>query len=164
MDFYDTKKIELVEKYNRVATKFFVFYDGEKKINLVLKNVAMPFGIETFNGKYICNLSCDVTKSNDLYNVINNIKQIEKWVSESDEFKGKTMYWSLKNKLMRTHVKELIIMKKGVDITLKMIDKIQKGCEDLPKNINAYLTLDFIWMNETSYGLNWTLNRIDLLN
>lgn len=167
---YDLKKIELVEKYNRVSTQYLVYYDGEDKINVTLENVDMPFGIELYLGKYISNLEIEENRSNELYNIVQNMKQIDNWarkLSDSEkEFCEKNFFPSFKNKLLRTHVhKDLIIYRNNKDVTVKIFDKIKKGCDDLhlyTKGLNAHLTLDSIWINEKSYGFNWQLTRLDI--
>ncbi len=176
MNYYEPKNIELTTRRTNKTVKYIIFYNGETtnnlendKITFILKDVDIPFGIEQFNGTQICNISINTERNNELYNAISNIKILEKWAEElkssNVDFEDKKFSCSIQKKILRTQSKNVVIIKKNkdVDVSIKYMDKLSKGSEDVKKigkNIDVLIELESIWTHQSEYKFIWILKKI----
>ena len=152
--------------------KFINVFCPLETIRIKLENVFIPFGVETYNNKYILNIEFE-TKSNihnnyistlsNLENkIINKIYQTE--VNVESCLVNKKFISSLKpsvlGNILRTHISDstdIYILKK--DSSKMQLDKDNlKGT-----NVNIELTLKGIWINDETYGFYWNVGNVQII-
>ena len=152
--------------------KFVNLFCPLETIRIKIENVFIPFGVETYNNKYILNLEFEA-KSNIHNNYISTLSNLEnKIINKKYETEiniesymvNKKFISSLKTSILgnilRTHISdltEIYILKK--DSSKMPIDKDNlKGT-----NVNLELTLKGIWINDDTYGFYWNVGNVQII-
>lgn len=164
----------------KTTVKNFLITDFEnKKYSIILEDVAIPFGVETYEKKNILNIEIDGKKNNKHYNYFAIISGFEsefidqkniKYEKLSREIEGKGYYPNIKESkgghMIRCHIlntPEVFQMVSGRDKTIKNI-KDRRSMLDITKiKANVELELGTVWVNDNNYGFLWYVKTIEIL-
>ena len=163
---FNNKQLRCVLK-----NKKFISIFAPETIKFKLENVFLPFGVESFNNKYILNLEFE-SSSNLHNNYISTLSTFEKKILEKKYeteinieslLINKKFLSSIKDsklgKIVRAHISDstnVFILKK--DSSKMNIDKENlKGT-----STNIELTLKGLWVNDNSYGFYWNVNSVQI--
>lgn len=166
MTDFKITKLEFVKKKN-----FIVVTQDKTPITFKLINCHVPFGIEKYNGKDILNLELE-KENNELYNIYSKLTAIEDIIKKQEidadlqvtqAVRGMgfvpSVKTSLKGYILRTHIHDpdIYILKKNGDKML--IDGL-----NLPNTyVNASVVLNGIWLNDSNYGLLWSVTDVQVV-
>ena len=137
-------------------------------IKIKMNNVYVPFGYESYNGKYILNFEINPEKNNYHYNLYAYLKAFEDEMKDInkiriDDISGKEYFASIKESkagyMMRAYISgntEIYGYNKGEKILLT---------SDNIKNFfcNIELELGSLWINKNMYGVLWYVKKIEVL-
>jgi hypothetical protein len=163
---FNNKQLRCVLK-----NKKFISIFAPETIKFKLENIFLPFGVESFNNKYILNLEFE-SSSNLHNNYISTLLTFEKKILEKKYeteinieslLINKKFVSSIKDsklgKIVRAHISDstnVFILKK--DSSKMNIDKENlKGT-----STNIELTLKGLWVNDDSYGFYWNVNSVQI--
>lgn len=169
---------KLKEKTN-VVNYLITDFDN-KKPSIILENVDIPFGVETYEKKHIVNIEINPKRDNKQYNYFAVISHFEKELINHENIKydklskrieGKGYYPNMRESkggyIIRTHIlntPEVFTMVSGKDKTIKNI-KDNRSMLDITKiRANVELELGTFWVNDNNYGYLWFIKRIEILH
>jgi hypothetical protein len=151
---------------------FFILLCNNSILNFNIELCNIPFGLESYLNKNIINIEL-LNTNNIHHNIISKIQSLENSISSQSyiseinvkqNLSNKTFSKSLKESklgfILRTHPKtniETYIKKK--DLTKMFIDINNIG--NTTSNIEVFVK--GVWMNDTSYGLYWGINYIQIV-
>jgi hypothetical protein len=161
-----TSQLEFVKRKNFIAIS-----QNKLPVTFKIDNCHLPFGVEKYNGKDILNIELE-KDNNELYNIYSKLSAIEDIIKKQEfdadlqvtqAIRGKgflpSVKSSLKGYILRTHIHDpdIYILKKNGD---KMpIDSL-----NLPNtNVNISVVLNGIWINDSNYGLLWSVLNIQIV-
>lgn len=151
----------------RMKSSYHLSIKGNR-IDVLGPKLFVPFGIEEYNGKRILNIELDPTKSNEEYNLIVLLENIEKFfIGLSDQsnhcvynpniplnsFIGKYYIHNMKKRYEKVHIRTHL-MDNDKHIVLGNL----RG-----KYISAKLILDRVWVNKSDYGILWYITNINVI-
>ena len=156
---------------NQKSKLFFILLCDNSILKINIDNCIIPFGLELYSNKNIINI--ELLNSNNIHhNIISKIESLESTISThtySSEINvkqnlstkkfNKSIKISKLGYLLRTHPKtniETYILKKDSSKMFIEINNI------VNTTCNIELQLKGIWVNDTSYGLYWGLNYIQI--
>jgi hypothetical protein len=176
MDKQLNKQLKCVLKNKKFITVFATTNelstnDMNNTIKFKLDNIFLPFGVESFNNKYILNLELEST-SNTHNNYISTLLSLEKKILEKkynseinieSVLVNKKFVSSIKDSklgnILRTHITDstkIFILKK--DSSKMDIDKENlKGT-----TTNLIISLKGLWVNDDTYGFYWNVNSVQI--
>lgn len=150
------KKFINVVKCNK---KFYNIFYNTNLIEIDIKNVFIPFGIEKFNNKMILNI--ELLELNETNNIISKIESIENEISNNFTNLGliRCIKKSKLGYLLRTHITKstecYILKKDNTKFNIDIINIKNSEC-------NIKLKIKGIWINENNYGLYITIDDINI--
>ena len=152
--------------------KFINVFCPLETIRIKLENIFIPFGVETYNNKYILNLEFEM-KSNTHNNYISTLSNLEKKIINKSYQTEVNIESCLVNKKFLTSLKPSIlgnILRTHISDTTKIYilkkdsSKMQLDKENLKgTNVNIELTLKGIWINDDTYGFYWNVGKTQII-
>lgn len=153
-----------------------IFSSKGEVINMDLKGVYLPHGIEKYNGKHILNIYADKNSDNDEHNklveIINTCSQVERL--QDNEFDAKR--YNIKGKgyispltEQEEYGKDTLAIRTYMNYNAKVSLPGAFGYLDFDTDITRYradvnVTVKSIWTTDNNYGLIIYTNSINLLN
>lgn len=140
-----------------------ILNENNNKIYFELKNIKIPFGIESYNNQQILNIAINPNNNNDHYNYLTNFKNFENNLINLDiidneilsETKEKKYHCFLKqnadyhNYTIRTH-----ILGSTNIYTLFNGKKFPTRESDIKnKNANILIEIGTFWITDETYGI-----------
>lgn len=177
----DIKKIKFKKLKEKTNVTNYLMTDFEnKKPTIILENIDIPFGVETYEKKHILNIEINIKKNNQQYNYFAIISHFEKELADQNnikydkllrDIKGKGYYPNMRESkggyIIRSHIfntPEVFTMVSGKDKSIKNI-KDKRSMLDVTKiKGNIELELGTFWVNDNNYGYLWYVKRIEILH
>ncbi len=152
--------------------KFINVFCPLETIRIKLENIFIPFGVETYNNKYILNIEFE-NKSNIHNNYLSTLTNLENKiinkiykteVNIESCLVNKKFITSLKpsvlGNILRTHISDTT----NIYILKKDSSKMQLDKENLKgTSVNIELTLKGIWINDETYGFYWNVGNVQII-
>lgn len=162
------------------VTNYLITNFENKKHTIILEDIDIPFGVETYEKKHILNIEINPKKNNQQYNYFAIISHFEKELASSENIKyeklardieGKGYYPNMRESkggyIIRTHIfntPEVFAMVSGKDKSIKNI-KDKRSMLDVTKiRANVELELGTFWVNDNNYGYLWYVKQIEVLH
>ena len=165
----DNNNLNFIKMKHSKLDKYVICDNNNKKINMVLEEVYVPFGIEKWNKMFVLNMEINPNKNNTQYNICATMKSYDKMLEEKitkhfgDNVINKTYYSFLKESkygyILRSHIHgypKIYKMINGSDIKLTSADILKE-------NVKATLILSSLWFTDDAYGVTWDIDNIELL-
>lgn len=167
-------------KEKTVVTNYLITNFENKKYTIVLEDVDIPFGVETYEKKHILNIEINQKKNNKHYNYFAAISGFESTLTDSKNVKyeklardieGKGYYPNIRESkgghIIRCHIfttPSVFQMVSGKDKYIKNI-KDKRSMLDVEKvKANVELELGTFWVNDNNYGYLWYVKTIEILH
>lgn len=167
-------------KEKSLVTNYLITTFENKKQTVVLENVTIPFGVETYEKKHILNIEIHPKQNNQHYNYYAVISGFEtelinskniKYDKLSRDIEGKGYYPNIRESkggyIIRCHIfntPEVFTMLNGKDKTIRNI-KDKRSMLDVEKiKANIELELGTFWTNDNNYGFLWYVKTIEIIN
>jgi hypothetical protein len=153
----------------------YIITNNSKKIQIELKNISIPFGIEYFNGKTIVNIEINPNIDNyqyNLYSIISgfelNIQNINfennKNFSLKNDINNKGYYPNIRESKFGYIVRCYINSSLNIWTTDTLENKMFLSIENIKNTIsNVKLELGILWINENNFGIIWYLKDIEIV-
>lgn len=161
-------------KFKRIGVyggiKKYMVFNNESKMKIKIKDVYLPFGIETFNGNQILNVELYPKKSNVHNNIESLIYSFEETAKNKEFYQGDVkkniteciFYNNLKcedNKsILRTYVGNNMIsyVMLGTYKTYVTSNDLKATTCDIEIELGGF------WINDTTYGFTWYVKEIQV--
>jgi hypothetical protein len=162
------------------VTNFLITDFENKKKSIILENVIIPFGVETYEKKNILNIEIEPKKNNSHYNYYAVISNFESELTKPENIKYEKLSREVTNKgyypnireskggyIIRSHVfttPEVFTMVSGRDKTIKNLKDKRTMLDIVRTRANIELELGTVWVNDNNYGFLWYVKRIEILS
>ena len=169
-DLIDLSTSSLI--FKKTKTNYVIYNSFNKKHQIKLNNVFIPFGMEKYGKLFILNIELNPTDNNTHYNYYSILSQFEEDLKNKqfnnqqliNDLNGKDYSCNLRNSkcgnIIRTHVS-------GFPKSSSIVNGIK--CEYESRNIkkasriNVILELGTIWISDNSYGFSWNVKELEYL-
>ncbi len=145
--------------------------DDGKQMEIILKNVTVPFGYESYDKKTILNIEINPDKNNDHHNIYSLLAEFERGLSDK-KIKDKSIKNNISEKEYHSNMRksEFGYIIRGIIQTNTNLFATINGfktpitSQDLPKTkCNVTLGLSLLWISKSHYGISWNVKSVELL-
>jgi len=156
---------------NQKSKLFFILLCDNSIIKINIAQCNIPFGIENFSNKNILNIEL-LNTNNAHHNILSKIQALESAISTHSYIAEINVKQNLSNKIFNKSLKESKLgfllrthPKTNMEIYIKKKDQSKMFIEKsniINTTSNVEIYLKGIWVNDTSYGIYWGVDYVEI--